>query len=156
VSQVTGRGIIMNTRLMLAAGAALVLAGAGTGYAVAASTDGPPGQGTLSEGYSVPGPFSGAEASTAGTAVIPAGSKKGRITVRLPAFTIPNAGGGQDENHAVVTVEGSTSGIWVTSAHVTPAVSGYDRSNGTLVVRLNRRAPVDVHVAYWTFGVFQD
>lgn len=146
----------MNKKVMLAAGAALLMVGGGTGYAVAAATDGTPGQGTLSEGYSVPGPFSGAAASTAGTGVIKAGSQKGRITVRLPAFTIPNAGGGQDENHAIVTVEGSTSGIWVTSARVVPGVSGYDQSTGTLVVRLNRRAPVDVHVAYWTFGVFQD
>jgi hypothetical protein len=149
-------GDLVNKKLLISAGAALVLTGAGTGYAVAGSASGPSGQGTLSEGYAVPGPFSGADASTAGTGVIPAGSRRGTITVRLPAFTIPNAGGGQDENHAIVTVEGSTSGVWVTSAHVIPAVSGYNRANGTLVVRLNKKAPVDVHVAYWTFGVFQD
>jgi hypothetical protein len=146
----------MRKKVMVAAGAALLLAGGGTGYAVAASSHGPPGQGTLSEGYSVPGPFSGADASTAGTGVIKAGTRRGTITVRLPAFTIPNAGGGQDENHAVVTVEGNTQGVWVTGAHVVPAVSGYARANGTLVVTLNKKAPVDVTVAYWTFGVFQD
>ncbi|MGC4112859.1 MAG: MFS transporter [Nocardioides sp.] len=153
---ITRRGSPVNKKVMLAAGATLLLTGAGTGYAVAASAGGTPGQGTLSEGYSVPGPFSGADASTAGTGVIKAGSQKARITVRLPAFTIPNAGGGQDENHAIVTVEGTTTGVWVTSARVTPSVSGYDRSTGTLVVRLNKKAPADVTVAYWTFGVFQD
>jgi hypothetical protein len=146
----------MNRTMIYAAGAALVLVGAGTGYAVASSASGPPGQGTLSQGFSVPGPFSGAKASTAGTAVIHAGARRGTAKVRLPAFTIPNAGGGQDENHVIATVEGSTSSVWVTSARVTPAVSGYDRADGTLIVRLNKPAPSDVHIAYWTFGVFED
>lgn len=146
----------MKKQLVIAAGAALLMTGAGAGYAVASSASGPPGTGTLSQGYSVPGPFSGADASTAGTGVVPAGSRRAVITVRLPAFTIPNAGGGQDENHAVVTVEGSTPGVWVTSARVTPGVSGYSQANGKLIVLLNKKAPTDVTVAYWTFGVFQD
>jgi hypothetical protein len=135
---------------------ALLLVGGLTGYAVADSLAAPAGGGTLTEGVSFPGPFSGADASTAGHASFAAGTSRATVTIRLPAYTIPNAGGGQDENHALALIEGHQPGLWITGAVVRPGVSGYGRANGTLVVWLNRPAPQRVSFAYWAFGIFQD
>jgi hypothetical protein len=110
----------------------------------------------LTEGISFPGPFSGADASTAGHSSFAPGATRATVTIRLPAYTIPNAGGGQDENHALALVEGHHPGVWITGAVIRPAVSGYDRPNGTLVVWLNKPAPQRISFSYLTFGIFQD
>ena len=147
-------------RLVLGVVATAAVTGALTGglaqQALGSDASGPPGGGTLSQGYSVPGPFSGADASTAGFGVIPVGATHVTVTVRLPAYSTPNAGGGQDENHALAVLESHASKTWVVAARVSPATSGYDEPNGTLTVWLNHPAPSRLTFAYWTFGVFQD
>jgi len=144
----------MITRRTLAVlGVAALLTGGLTGYAVAGGTS---GTGILTDGVSFPGPFSGADASTAGHATFAEGATRTTVTIRLPAFTIPNAGGGQDENHALALLEGHHPGVWIVGARVRPGISGYNRSNGQLVVWLNKPAPGPISFAYWTFGLFQD
>jgi hypothetical protein len=148
----------MTTRrslLALAATAALLTAGL-TGYAVAGGSAPPPGTGTLTNGVSFFGPYSGADASTAGHGSFASGESVTKVTIRLPAYTIPNAGGGQDENHALALIEGHHPGLWITSAEVRPGISDYNRPNGKLVVWLNKPAPEPISFAYWTFGLFQD
>lgn len=144
-------------RIFALVGTSILLFTAGlTGYALADDSSGPPGGGTLSQGYSVYGPFSGADASTAGFGTFAEGTTRATVTIRLPAYTIPNAGGGQDENHALALLQGRHPGVWIIGAQVQPGISGYDTPRGTLVVWLNRPAPTAITFAYWTFGIFQD
>jgi hypothetical protein len=116
------------------------------------------GGGTLTRGIAFYGPFSGAEFPAAGTGTVAAGSSRSVTTILLPAFTIPNAGGGQDENHVVATIRGHVSGDWIVGAKIRPFVSDYNNESGTLVVWLNKPAPADspITFSYFTFGIFND
>lgn len=116
------------------------------------------GGGTLTRGIAFFGPFSGAEFPAAGTATFDPGSERSVTTILLPAFTIPNAGGGQDENHVVTTIQGHFPGYWIVGAKITPSVSDYGRESGKLVVWLNKAAPANTPIpfSYMTFGIFND
>ena len=118
----------------------------------------PSGGGSLTRGIAFYGPFSGAEFPAAGTGTVAPGSARSETTILLPAFAIPNAGGGQDENHVVVTLQGHFPGYWVVGARIKPPVSGYSKESGTLIVWLNKPAPANTPIAfsYLTFGIFND
>lgn len=133
---------------------ALLLAGG----ALAERVLDPPGGGTLTEGIAFNGPFSGAQFPAAGTGVIAPGHDRAVVTVLLPAFSIPNAGGGQDENHVVATIQGNVPGYWIVGAKIRPFISDYSQESGTLVVWLNEPAPPGVRIrfSYMTFGIFND
>ena len=134
--------------------AAAVLVAAGTFIAGALS----PGGGTLTQGIAFFGPYSGAEPPAAGTGTFHAGSVRSVTTILLPAFSVPNADGGQDENHVVATIQGHHPGYWIVGARITPFISGYDKESGTLIVWLNKPAPSDTPISfsYLTFGIFND
>ena len=116
------------------------------------------GGGTLTRGIAFYGPFSGAQYPAAGTGVVPAGSDRSVTKVLLPAFSIPNSGGGQDENHVVVTIQGHFAGYWVVGAKIRPFTSDYSQQSGKLIVWLNKPAPADANIrfSYMTFGIFND
>jgi hypothetical protein len=116
------------------------------------------GGGTLTRGIAFYGPFSGAQFPAAGTGTVPAGSSKSVTTILLPAFAIPSAGGGQDENHVVATIQGHFPGYWIVGARIKPSVSDYNQQSGKLVVWLNRPAPPDTAItfSFFTFGIFND
>ena len=142
------------TRLIALLVAPLIVVG-GTLIAGAGSTS---GGGTLTQGIAFFGPFSGAEFPAAGTGTVPAGSLRSETTILLPAFSIPNAGGGQDENHVVATIQGHVPGYWIVGAKIRPFVSDYNKESGMLVVWLNKPAPADrpITFSYVTFGIFND
>ena len=129
----------------------------GGGALVAGARD-PSGGGILTRGVAFYGPFSGAQYPAAGTGTVAPGHASASIRVLLPAFSIPNAGGGQDENHVVATIRGHVPGYWVVGAEIRPFVSGYDREAGRLLVWLNKPAPpgTPIDFAYLTFGIFND
>ncbi len=116
------------------------------------------GGGTLTRGIAFFGEGSGAEFPAAGTGVVTAGSSRSATSVLLPAFAIPNASGGQDENHVVVTIQGHFPGYWIVGAKIKPFVSDYSQQSGTLIVWLNKPAPADTTItfSYMTFGIFND
>jgi hypothetical protein len=130
----------------------LVLAGGVV--AVAASSGG----GTLTRGIAFFGESSGADFPAAGTGTVAAGSDRSVTTILLPAFAIPNAGGGQDENHVVATIQGHFPGYWIVGAKIRPAVSDYSQQSGRLRVWLNKPAPAETPItfSYLTFGIFND
>ena len=132
-----------------------LLVGAG---ALAAEALDPAGGGTLTRGIAFYGPYSGASFPAAGTGTVAPGHTSTSMKILLPAFSIPNAGGGQDENHVVATILGHVPGYWVVGAEIRPFVSDYGRESGTLVVWLNRPAPpgTAIHFSYATFGIFND
>jgi hypothetical protein len=132
----------------------LVVAGAVLTEAQSASGGG----GTLTRGIAFYGPYSGAQYPAAGTGVVPAGSGKSVTKVLLPAFAIPNSGGGQDENHVVVTIQGHYAGYWMVGAKIRPFTSDYGKASGKLIVWLNKPAPADrnIRFSYMTFGIFND
>jgi hypothetical protein len=133
----------------------LVLGGALVAVAVTSS---PPGGGTLTRGIAFFGPFSGAEFPAAGTGTVAPGSTRSETTILLPAFAIPNAGGGQDENRVVATIQGYFPGYWIVGAKIKPPVSDYSKESGTLIVWLNKPAPANTPItfSYLTFGIFND
>jgi hypothetical protein len=145
-----------HARILIVSVAVPLLVGAGA-LAAGAFTD-PPGGGTLTRGIAFLGPFSGAAFPAAGTGVVAAGQSRAEIKVLLPAFSIPNAGGGQDENHVVATIQGHVPGYWIVGAQIRPFVSDYSQESGTLVVWLNRPVPAGtrIHFSYMTFGIFND
>jgi hypothetical protein len=114
--------------------------------------------GARKRGIAFYGPFSGAEFPAAGTGTVPVGSSKSVTTILLPAFVIPNSGGGQDENHVVATIQGHFPGYWIVGAKIKPPVSGYNHESGKLVVWLNKAEPPDTPItfSYFTFGIFND
>jgi len=128
------------------------------GGALAARALGPAGGGTLTNGIAFYGPYSGAQFPAAGTGTVAPGHVSSSIRVLLPAFSIPNAGGGQDENHVVATIQGHVRGYWIVGAEILPSVSDYGRQSGRLVVWLNRPAPrgIEIRFSYMTFGIFND
>jgi hypothetical protein len=140
-------------RVVVAAALGGTLMGA-IGAAAVAGTQS--GKGTLTQGISFPGPFSGPTTSTAGVGHVPEGSDTGKVKILLPAYTIPNAGGGQDENHALAVLQGHVAGLWIVGVRVTPGVSDYNKSTGTLTVWLNKPAPSRVAFSYLAFGLFND
>lgn len=133
--------------------AVLVLSGA---LVVAAQSSS--GGGTLTRGIAFYGPFSGARFPAAGTGTVTPGSARSATRILLPAFSIPNAGGGQDENHVVATIQGHVPGYWIVGAKIRPSVSDYTKQSGRLIVWLNQPAPPEraIHFSYFTFGIFQD
>jgi hypothetical protein len=145
----------MRTRTWIVAIMVPSLIVAGTLVAVAGSTS---GGGTLTRGIAFFGEGSGAEFPAAGTGVVPADSARSTTKILLPAFTIPNASGGQDENHVVATIQGHFPGYWIVGAKIKPFVSDYGQESGTLVVWLNKPAPADTPIpfSYFTFGIFND
>ena len=145
-----------HTRLIALLAVVTLLVGAGALVARALSSD--PGGGTLTRGIAFFGPFSGAEFPAAGTGTVAGGSRRAVITILLPAFAIPNAGGGQDENHVVATVRGDFPGYWIVGAKITPFVSDYARESGKLTVWLNKpaRPGTPIPFSYMTFGIFND
>jgi hypothetical protein len=132
----------------------LLVLGGGV-VAVAASSS---GGGILTRGIAFFGESSGAEFPAAGTGTIAPGSDRSVTTILLPAFAIPNAGGGQDENHVVATIQGHFPGYWIVGAKIKPAVSDYNQQSGKLFVWLNKPAPPDTPItfSYFTFGIFND
>jgi len=118
----------------------------------------PAGGGTLTRGIAFFGPGSGAEFPAAGTGTVTAGSRRSVTTILLPAFVIPNASGGQDENHVVATIQGNVPGYWIVGAQITPFVSDYSKQSGKLKVWLNKPAPPNTPIkfSYFTFGIFND
>jgi len=116
------------------------------------------GGGILTQGIAFFGPFSGAENLAAGSGFVPEGKSSTTMKVLLPAFSIPHAGGGQDENHVIVSGRTHIDGIWVTSGEILPAVSGYDKQAGTLTVHLNAKVPKGkkFYFEFLTFGNFND
>jgi hypothetical protein len=133
----------------------LVLGGA---LIASAQSSTPSGGGTLTRGIAFFGPFSGAEYPAAGTGTVAARSSRSVTRILLPAFAIPNSGGGQDENHVVATLQGHYPGYWIVGAKIEPAVSGYDQESGKLIVWLNKPAPpgTPISFSYFTFGIFND
>ena len=113
---------------------------------------------TLTRGIAFYGQFSGAEFPAAGTGTVPARSSRSVTSILLPAFAFPNAGGGQDENHVVATIQGNVPGYWIVGAKIRPSVSDYNQQSGTLVVWLNKPAPPNTSItfSYFTFGIFND
>jgi hypothetical protein len=147
----------MTVRLRLVAvfvAALLVLGGALMTSALSSSGGG----GTLTRGIAFYGTSSGARFPAAGTGVVPAGSTRSATRILLPAFAIPNAGGGQDENHVVATIEGHVPGYWIVGAKIEPSTSDYTQQSGRLIVWLNKPAPADrsINFSYFTFGIFND
>jgi hypothetical protein len=141
----------------------LLAVGAGAvGLASSARASGPclgcpdPGTGTLTQDISFPGLDTGITATTAGGGTFEPGSARATVKVLLPAYTIPNAGGGQDENHVVAIIRGHVPGYWIVGAKVVPFSSNYDRPLGTLVVWLNKPAETPISFSYMEFGIFQD
>jgi hypothetical protein len=132
----------------------LVLAGA----LITSARSSSEGGGTLTRGIAFYGPFSGAQYPAAGTGVVAAGSDRSVTKVLLPAFAIPNSGGGQDENHVVATIQGHHDGYWIVGAKIKPFVSDYSKESGNLVVWLNKPAPAgtSIRFSYFTFGIFND
>jgi hypothetical protein len=128
------------------------------GGALAARALGPAGGGTLTNGIAFYGPYSGAQFPAAGSGTIAPGHTSASIRVLLPAFSIPNAGGGQDENHVIATIQGYVHGYWIVGAEIRPFVSDYGRQSGRLVVWLNKPAPPgsEIRFSYMTFGIFND
>lgn len=128
------------------------------GGALMARAQSSSGGGTLTRGIAFYGESSGAEFPAAGTGTVPSESSKSVTTILLPAFAIPNAGGGQDENHVVATIQGHFPGYWIVGAKVKPSVSDYNQQSGTLVVWLNKPAPpaTPITFSYFTFGIFND
>jgi hypothetical protein len=128
------------------------------GAAFVAGAQSSSGGGTLTRGIAFFGPFSGAEFPAAGTATFDPGSQRSVTTILLPAFAIPNAGGGQDENHVLATVQGHFPGYWIVGAKIKPFVSDYGTESGKLIVWLNKAAPVNTPIpfSYMTFGIFND
>ena len=116
------------------------------------------GGGTLTRGIAFYGPYSGAQYPAAGTGIVPAGSDRSVTKVLLPAYAIPNSGGGQDENHVVVTIQGYYAGYWVVGAKIRPFTSDYTHQSGKLIVWLNKPAParMNIRFSYMTFGIFND
>jgi hypothetical protein len=115
-----------------------------------------PGGGTLTRGIAFDGLGSGEEFPGAGTGIIPAGSAKAVVTILLPAFAIPGAGGGGDENHVVATLQGHHVGYWIVGARISPFTSDYNRDSGTLVVWLNKPATTPISFSFLSFGIFND
>jgi len=146
----------MRTRTRIAAMLVAALLVIGGAYVAGAQSSS--GGGTLTRGIAFYGPFSGAEFPAAGTGTVAAGSSRSATTILLPAFAIPNAGGGQDENHVVATIQGHVPGYWIVGAKIRPFVSDYNNESGTLVVWLNKPAPPDtpIRFSYFTFGIFND
>jgi len=128
------------------------------GGALIARASSPSGGGTLTRGIAFYGQSSGAEFPAAGTGSVPGGSSKSVTTILLPAFAIPNAGGGQDENHVVATIQGHFPGYWIVGAKIRPFVSDYGQQSGKLIVWLNKPAPPDTPItfSYLTLGIFND
>lgn len=132
------------------------LIGGGMLIARAADPSSPPGLGTITNGIAFYGTPSGSNFPAAGLGTVARGSAVARERILLPAFEIPGAGGGQDENHVVATIKGHHAGYWIIGAAIRPAESGYDQESGTLVVWLNKPANVPIHFSYLTFGIFND
>jgi hypothetical protein len=116
------------------------------------------GTGTLTSGVAFFGPYSGANFPAAGTGTISGGSTRAEVKILLPAFSIPNAGGGADENHVLAMIQGHFPGYWIVGAQIRPFVSDYTQESGTLIVWLNKPAPRGTHIpfSYMTFGIFND
>jgi hypothetical protein len=142
------------TRVVAVVVAPLLVLG-GALMAVAQSSS---GGGTLTRGIAFYGLGSGADFPAAGTGMVAAGSSRSVTKILLPAFEIPNASGGGDENHVVATIQGHYPGYWIVGAKIKPFTSDYNQGSGKLVVWLNQPAPPDTPItfSYFTFGIFND
>jgi hypothetical protein len=134
--------------------AVLLLVGGGALAARALTSN--PGGGTLTRGIAFDGLGSGEEFPPAGTGTVHAGSSKAEVTILLPAFAIPGAGGGGDENHVVATIQGYRPGYWIVGAKIRPFHSDYNRNAGTLVVWLNKPATSPISFSFLAFGIYND